>query len=114
MDAYLLLSLEMLVSVAASMIVLRILAAPLSRTLEHICPDEQSASFWLSYTRVMLVIAPLILVLIVDSFSRYSAAPESLRMTVLATLTGLLLGMYLLGKRMGAFIRSRETAENGK
>ena len=64
MNVYLLLLLEMLISVAASMVVLRALTTPLLRTLEHICPDEQSAGFWLSYTRVMLVIAPLILVLV--------------------------------------------------
>lgn len=114
MNAYLQLLLEMLISVAASMIVLRTLTIPLLRTLEHICPDEPSASFWLSYTRVMLVIAPLILVLVMDSFSRYGNPLDSMRMTVLAALGGLLVGMHLLGRMLGRFIRAPQAMESGK
>lgn len=114
MNAYLLLLLEMLISIAASMIVLRVLTTPLLRTLERICPDEQSANFWLSYTRVMLVIAPLILVLVMDLFSRYGNPLDSLRMTALSALGGLLIGMHLLGKRLGQFIRPPAALEVGK
>lgn len=111
MNPYMMLLLEILISVAASMVVLRILTEPLLRTLERVCPDDQSASFWLTYSRVMLVLAPLILVLLVDSFSRYSNPLDSLRLTVLAALGGLLVGMFLLGKRLGKFIRLPEPAE---
>ena len=114
MNAYLLLPLEMLISIAASMVVLRALTTPLLRTLERICPDEQSASFWLIYTRVMLVIAPLILVLLMDTFSRYSDPLDSLRMTLLAALGGLLVGMHLLGRRLGRFIRPAEAMGSAK
>lgn len=114
MNVYLLLLLEMLISVAASMVVLRALTTPLLRTLEHICPDEQSASFWLSYTRVMLVIAPLILVLVMDSFSRYDNPLDSLRLTLLAALGGLLVGMHLLGRQLGRFIHTPVAPESGK
>ena len=114
MNAYLLLLLEMLISIAVSMVVLRALTTPLLRTLEHICPDEQSASFWHIYTRVMLVIAPLILVLVTDAFSRYGDPLDSLRMTVLAALGGLLVGMHLLGRRLGRFIRPPEATGSGK
>lgn len=114
MNAYLFLLLEMLISVAASTIVLRALTLPLLRTLQQVCPDEQSAGFWLSYTRVMLVIAPLILVLVLDSFSHFANPLDSLRMTVLAALAGLLVGMHLLGRRLGRFIRPPEAMETGK
>lgn len=114
MTPYLLLLLEMLISIAASMVVLRVLTTPLLRTLEHICPDEQSASFWLIYTRVMLVIAPLILVLVMDAFSRHGDPLDSLRMTVLAALGGLLVGMHLLGRRLGRFIPPSEAMGSGK
>ncbi len=105
MNAFLLLSLELLISLAASLAVLRVLAGPLLRTLQHLCPDEQSASFWLSYTRIMLVIAPLMLVLLIDAFSDLDDPLGSLRLGLLATLGGLLLGMHILGSRMGRFIR---------
>lgn len=104
MNPYLLLMLETLISVAASLVVLRILTTPLVRTLERICPDEQSAGFWLRYTQVMLVIAPLILVLLVDWLSRHSDPLDSLRMALLAALGGLLIGMYLVGSRLGRFV----------
>jgi len=114
MNAYLLLLLEALISLVASFVVLRALTIPLLRTLEHICPDEQSANFWLSYTRVMLVIAPLMLVLVMDLFSRYDNPLDSLRLTILATLGGLLVGMHLLSRRLGRFIRPPEVPESAK
>ena len=114
MNAYLLLLLEMLISVAASMVVLRIMTSPLLRTLELICPEKQSANFWISYTRVMLVIAPLILVLLMDAFSRYSDPLDGLRMTVLATLVGLLVGMHILGRWLGRFVRLPEVTGSSK
>lgn len=105
MDAYLLLFLELLISVLASLVVLRIVSTPLLRTLERICPDEQSAGFWLIYTRVMLVIAPLMLVLLMETFARTINPLDSLRLTLLAVLLGLLLGMHLLGRRLAPFTR---------
>lgn len=114
MNAYLFLLLEMLISIVASLVVLRALTTPLLRTLVHICPDEQSASFWLSYTRVMLVIAPLMLVLFVDTLSLYGNPLDSLRLTVLAALGGLLVGMHILGKRLGLYVRLPEANGGGK
>lgn len=114
MNPYLLLLLEMLISIGASIVVLRILTTPLLRTLERICPDEESASFWLSYTKVILVMAPLILVLVMDSFSRFGNPLDTLRTTLLATLAGLLVGMHLLGRRLGGFIRPPTELGSGK
>jgi hypothetical protein len=111
MNTYLLLLLELLISVGASLLVLRILANPLIKTLGRICPDEESAGFWLSYTQVMLVIAPLILVLLMDLFSRYGTPQDSLRMALLATLGGLLAGLQLIGSRLGRFITVPEQKE---
>jgi len=114
MNTYLLLLLELLISVAASLLVLRILANPLIRTLGRICPDEESAGFWLSYTQVMLVIAPLILVLLMDLFSRYGTPQDSLRLALLATLSGLLAGLHLIGSRLGRFVTLPERKDAGQ
>lgn len=103
MNTYLLL-IEMAISVAASLAVLRALATPLVRALEKICPDEASAGFWLSYSQVVLVIVPLILVLLMGWIARYGSAQESLRMAMLATLVGLLLGLQRIGARLLRFI----------
>jgi hypothetical protein len=114
MNTYLLLLLELLLSVIASLSVLAILANPLIRTLARICPDEDSAGFWLRYAQVMLVIAPLILVLLMDLFSRYATPHDSLRMALLAALGGLLAGLYLIGSRLGEFIQAPARKGAGK
>ncbi len=105
MNAYLLLLAELLVSLLASLAVLRVLASPLVRTLGRICPDEAAAQFWRSYTQIMVVIAPLVLVLIANFLSRYSDPLDSLRVTLLAALIGLMAGMTLIGSRLGSFIQ---------
>jgi len=92
------------ISIAASGIVLSTLSDPLRSILGRICPDEQAAAFWLSYTRVMLMIAPLLLVLLVDLFSHFSNPLDSLRLALLAALGGLLIGLRSIGQRLGQFI----------
>jgi len=106
MNAYLLLFVEALTSVAISLAVLYVLSRPLLNILTRICPDEQAAAFWLSYTKLMLMIAPLLLVLAVDLFSHFSDPLDSLRLALLATLGGLLLGLHAIGKRLGQFVRT--------
>lgn len=104
MNAYVLLCAESLISIAVSLAVLYVLSGPLVNILGRICPDEQAAIFWLSYTKVMLMIAPLLLVLTVDMFSHFSDPMDSLRLTLMAALGGLLIGLYSIGKRLGQFV----------
>lgn len=104
MNAYFLLLSEALVSVAISLAVLYVLSRPLMNILGRICPDEQAAAFWLSYTKVMLMIAPLLLVLIVDMFTHSSNSIDSLRLALMAVLGGLLIGLNSIGKRLGKFV----------
>lgn len=104
MNAYLLLTIEAFISIAVSLLVLYVLSSPLMNVLGRICPDEQAAAFWLSYTKVMLMIAPLLLVLIVDMFSRFNDPMDSLRLALMAALGGILLGLYSIGKRLGQFV----------
>lgn len=104
MSAYFLLFAECLVSVAMSLAVLYVLSGPLVNVLRRICPDEPAAVFWLSYTKVMLMIAPLLLVLTVDMFAHFSDPMDSLRLALMAALGGLLLGLHSIGKRLGRFV----------
>ena len=113
MNAYLMLFLEVIMSVVVSTAVLYVLSCPLVRVLERICPDEQAALFWLSYTKVMLMIVPLLLVLIVDLFTQLGAPIESLRITLIAILGGLLLGLYSVGNRLGKFVTIPEQMGKG-
>lgn len=104
MNAYFLLLAESLVCVAASLAVLSAISTPLMNVLGRICPDEQAAIFWLSYTKVMLLIAPLLLVLAVDVFAHFRDPMDSLHIAFIATLVGLLIGLHSIGKRLGQFV----------
>ena len=84
--------------------VLRALSRPLPDVLQRICPDPQAAGLWLSYTQVMLISAPLLLVLSVDLFAHFSTPMDTLRIGLMAALAGLLLGLHSVGKRLGKFV----------
>jgi hypothetical protein len=106
MENFLLLSLESLTSITISLTVLYVLSRPLMDVLSRICPDEQAASFWLSYTKVMLLIAPLLLVLTMDMFAHFSAPLDALRFSLIMALSGVLIGLYMVGERLGRFVTS--------
>lgn len=104
MNAYLQLFLEALTSILVSIIVLFLLSRPLMNTLVRICPDAEAAAFWHGYTRVMLTIAPLLLVLVVDLLSHFSDPLDALRLSLIAALGGMLIGLRAVGKRLGKFV----------
>ncbi len=104
MNAYFLLFVESLTSIAVSLSVLYVLSRPLMNTLARICPDEQSAAFWASYTKVMLMIAPLLLVLTVDMFTHFTDPRDTLRLALMAALAGILIALHSIGKRLGQFV----------
>ncbi|MEY4588288.1 MAG: hypothetical protein RL497_364 [Pseudomonadota bacterium] len=113
MNTYLLLLIESVMCVGLSLVVLAVLSRPLVNVLNHICPDERAALFWMTYTKVMLVVAPLLLVLLVDLFARHQNPMDSLRLSLMAALTGVLFGLYLLGKRLSGYERiARTTGAN--
>jgi len=104
MNTYVLWLAEVLVSLIVSLAVLRVLARPLVNVLNRICPDEQLAFFWLCYTKVMLLIAPLFLVLTVDLLFNRDGPILSLRLALVVALGGLLIGLRSIGKRLGQFV----------
>lgn len=94
-----------LISVSLSLVVLRQLSRPLVHVLARICPDKAAAAFWLSYTQVMLTIAPLLATLVVDGFASAGQPLTSIRLTLMAALIGLLVGLYAVGRRLGQFVK---------
>jgi len=111
MNAYVLLATESLICVAVSLAVLHAMSRPLMNVLTRICPDEQAASFWLSYTRVMMLLAPLLLVLSVDLFTHFANPMDTLRLALIAALGGLLVGLHAVGKRIGLYVRVPQKGE---
>jgi hypothetical protein len=101
---------ELLMSVAVSIAVLYVLSSPLVNVLARICPDEQAAIFWLSYTKVMLLVAPLLLVLTVDMLTHFSNPLDTLRLALIAALGGTLIGLRAIGIRLGQFLMPPQPA----
>ncbi len=93
-------SIEILISLSLSLITLWLLAKPLVDVLEDLCPTKKQANFWLAYTRIMLLISPLLLVLMVSLNSRHHANVETIKISLVSTLTGLLLGMIIVGNKI--------------
>jgi len=104
MNATVLLLTELLVGIATSLAALHVISHPLGQVLCRVCPDEQAALFWQSYTKVMLLIAPQLLILLVGLLTHFSDPLDTLRLTLIATLSGLLVGLSAVGKRLGRFI----------
>jgi hypothetical protein len=104
MNAYTLLLAQFLISVVLSLVVLFALSRPLVSVLCRVCPDDQAAAFWLSYTKVMLLIAPLLFVLVTGLLTHLSDPLDNIRFTLIATLGGLLIALRMIGTRLGQFI----------
>jgi hypothetical protein len=104
MNGLFLLLVESVTSITLSLAVLYVLSRPLINVLSRICPDEQAAAFWLSYTKIMLLIAPLLLVLIVDLFAHFSDPMDTWRFSLILALAGILIGLYMIGERLGQFV----------
>jgi hypothetical protein len=108
MNGLFLLLVESVTSITLSLAVLYVLSQPLINVLSRICPDEQSATFWLSYTKVMLLIAPLLLVLVVDLFTHFSDPMDTWRFALIVALGGILIGLYMIGERLGQFVTASQ------
>lgn len=100
--------LECLLSILLSIVILRILSRPLAGLLERLCPDKESAAFWRSYMQLMLALAPLLCVLLLDLFVYGGDLAVKLRYGLIASLGGLLFGLWIIGKRLGRFIDATE------
>lgn len=104
MNGLFLLLVESVTSITLSLAVLYVLSRPLINVLSRICPDEQAAAFWLSYTKVMLLIAPLLLVLAADLFAHFSDPMDTWHFSLIVALGGILIGLYMIGERLGQFV----------
>src|SRR5512135_1263929 len=110
MNGLFLLLIESVTSITLSLAVLYVLSRPLINVLSRICPDEHAAAFWLSYTKVMLLIAPLLLVLTVDMFAHFSDPMDTWRFSLVMALGGILIGLYMVGERLGKFVTPPQKA----
>lgn len=108
MSTHIVLIAELLISLVFSSLVLWVLSKPLMNVLRRVCPNEQAASFWLTYTRLMLIITPLLLVMVVDWFSHSANPGATLRLAFIACLIGVIAGLKVIGQRVGRFVVTPE------
>ncbi len=94
-----LLLLEACISILISLSVILLLSRPLKSALIDLCPTDTQAFFWLAYTRTMLLVSPLLLVLFINSTHKGDTFSD-LRSAMIAALTGLLIGLIIIGRKM--------------
>jgi len=99
MNELTLLSIETTISVISSITIMMLISNPLKEALSDLCPTETQAKFWLAYTRTMLMISPLLMVLFINSLHKGDTFSD-LRSAFIAALTGLLIGLIIIGRKM--------------
>ena len=100
MNTVLIFTIEISISICLSIATLWLLAKPLVNILEDLCPTKKQADFWLAYTRIMLLISPLLLVLVVSIIKSGDNSIETIKISLVSALAGLLLGMLIVGKKI--------------
>ena len=102
MNAGLSLAMTMGVSLGLSAVLVRVLGTPLRQVINALCTSGESTQFWVSFTSVMLFIAPLF-------FALYTLSPDAgrdvvqvLRSTLLATLFGASAALLFVGLRIAS------------
>jgi len=97
---------EMVVSLVTSIVILGLIDRSLGSALTDLCPTDRLARFWLTYARIMILTAPMLLVLITARVYGGTLF-ENLRAALIASLTGVIIGMIILGRRMSLPIDSK-------
>lgn len=105
--------LAIVVSLCLSAVLVYVLSKPLRRVLDALCTSGEASQFWVSFTAVMLFIAPLV-------FSIAALPPEGgldgvrvMRSTLLATLLGASAALLVVGMRIsGASPRVSPTEQH--
>jgi len=90
---------EIFLSLTLSSIVIWGLAAPLRKLLQRLSHSEEQAAFWLAYTRAMLFLSPLFMVILVGSLADAEGLVH-IKITLISALGGLVLGLVIIGKKM--------------
>jgi len=94
-----LLFIEAVISIISSITIMLLISQPLKAALIDLCPTDKQANFWLSYTRTMLLISPLLLVLFINSTHKGNTFSD-LRSALIAALAGLLISLIVIGRKM--------------
>ena len=90
---------EIILSVVLSLLISALLSRPLANNLAKSCASEQQASFWLAYTKMMLFIFPVLIVLLISVFNQ-STGLDHIKISLIGSLSGLLLALLFVGRKL--------------
>ena len=94
---------EVFLSLTLSSIVLLIIATPLRKLIQNLCHSDEQAYFWLAYTRTMLFISPLLMVILVGALANAEGLAH-IKVVLISALAGLLLGLMIIGRKIYAAV----------
>jgi hypothetical protein len=110
MDTLLLFFLEITICLTISFTMIWLLRPLLTEVLTETCGTEKRASFWVMFTQLMLVIAPLLLVIYyapAADITKLNLANE-LRLALFRTLLGDFIALCAIGKVIWKSISSSQ------
>jgi hypothetical protein len=98
---------EAAISLGTSLALILLLQAVLSALLRSLCHGPIPAAFWSTFTRLMLIISPLLMVLLFSHSLSPTLIPlaQVIRDTLLHALLGHFIGLLIIGKIMLNFSR---------
>ena len=100
---------EVILSIVLSLLVSALMSRPLANNLAKSCASEQQASFWLAYTKMMLFIFPILIVLLISVFNQ-STGLDHIKISLIGSLGGLLLALLFVGRKL--YSNARSLSEN--
>jgi hypothetical protein len=105
MNSLMVFGLEIAVCLSLSLAVSSYLRPVLGEVLEGLCGTPLAARFWMTFTHLMLLLVPLLLVLWLSHTATLSfdLLAELLRNTLLRTLIGLMLGVVTVAANVWLF-----------
>jgi hypothetical protein len=103
---------QVVLSLALSIAALLRLQSIMRRIGNVVCEEGGTATeFWISYTQLMMMIAPLMLVSWVSGPSAYASPVEQVRGALATVLFGQFLGLVLVGRAVwNSFVRKAKPA----
>jgi len=116
MNELIIFGIQLFITLSMSVFIVYLLKPFLEGALIDTCGTQNSASFWVRFTQLMMIISPLIIVIffsITDALQlQQGQAAYILKRTILQTLIGEFVGLILVGKIIYQAINT--TVENAR
>lgn len=80
-----------------SLVVIHLIQPALGPLLGEVCGSDAAAGFWVNFTRLMLLIAPMLQVILLATGHGGVEAVELIRSTLFHTLGGVFLALAVIG-----------------